>query len=76
MGCSFLEREPERNKGAEKGMKRITRGKGKGRIWVESYGQHSGKLLSACLYTRSHLLLHSQAPRFNSQHFSSSRVGR
>ena len=32
VGWSFLEREPERNKRAEKGMKRITRGKGKGRI--------------------------------------------
>ena len=69
MGWSFLEREPERNKRAEKGMKSITRGKGKGRIWVESCGQHLGKLLSACLYTRWHLFLHSQAPCFNSQHF-------
>ena len=76
VGWSFLERKPERNKRAEKDVKRITRGKGKGRIWVESCGQHLGKLSSACLHTRLHLLLHSQAPCFNSQHFSSSRVGR
>lgn len=48
-GLELFGKEPERNKRAEKGMKRITRGKGKGRIWG---GRAVGSILEnpECLF--------------------------